>query len=524
LRKYHSSDEEDDGNEMEPLDVSIKQKYTLSTNSSSGHQQHPTMTARRKLTLVVTTCAVVVLAGGGISVMRRHPSANKSSRRGWGAPVFLRENTALAETIIFSFSGRASFQDAREFLDLELVLPSDADYGGLEFVSVAPNSFQRELQRHDDRALNWYREDLHELFFADEEEEVMWGYADALVDPTKVCIWPAQIARQIPICNPFHELSFDRPNEYSEIKFLGSGYYRDTWFIQQSTHTDTEELVLKHQRYDILHNRNRLQKVQTEAFIMGQLADSDRVSDIYGHCAFSLWVEAGLYDMKASVLPLTEYQGVFGKISQEALDELSVADAHPMNNFTVEEKLRILLDMTQSLAETHGLPTGPAVMQDIAADQWLRASDGNRVILNDFDNAVFLSWNFITKQHCQYYSGYVGGFKAPEEHNGNWLDESTDLWKVGSLIFAVLTGLKPYYTKTSEDDKWALLDAGVPPYLDPRYETRSLIEGRLVEIMRKCHQFHPADRVDIFEVVAFLRETKRLHEQERRLTLQQVDA
>ena len=56
---------------------------------------------------------------------------------------------------------------------------------------------------------------------------------------------------------------------------------------------------------------------------------------------------------------------------------------------------------------------------------------------------------------------------------------------------------------------------GERPYLHPDFRTRSLIERRLTEIMDLCHVLEPKDRVDIFTVVQHLRETQRLHEDER---------
>ena len=53
---------------------------------------------------------------------------------------------------------------------------------------------------------------------------------------------------------------------------------------------------------------------------------------------------------------------------------------------------------------------------------------------------------------------------------------------------------------------------GELPYVDPRYrdKNRSLIEGRMVEIMEKCYRFNQTERATIFEVVSHLRETARL--------------
>jgi len=407
------------------------------------------------------------------------------------------------------------------------------DHGGLQLTTFLGQP--RQVQKHDDRTLDWYREDLMQEYFDDHSEEGMWTYGDAYRHPVKACNRPEAVYTPRPNCNPFHEFSLgqelplassldsdgDDENAAATVKFLGHGYYRDAWRMPQHSNdhdgapADVAAAVLKQTRYARTMNRNRMQKVLTEAGIMDALTASPRISNIYGHCAFSVTVEAGAYDMEGSVLPHTEYQKKAGYIDQDTLDQLSVNDAHPLNNYTAEEKLDILLQMTESMADAHGLPTGPVVSGDVAVDQWLRSRDGSRIMLNDFDSAVFMAYNVTSHQYCPYRSGPVGGFKTPEEHRVDYLDESVDMWKIGSLIFTVLTGLKPYYDAESIDAKWAMIDAGELPYLDPRYATRSLIEGRLVEIMKRCHVVNPADRATIFEVVAHLRETKRLHEKEK---------
>lgn len=51
-------------------------------------------------------------------------------------------------------------------------------------------------------------------------------------------------------------------------------------------------------------------------------------------------------------------------------------------------------------------------------------------------------------------------------------------------------------------------------YIDPRYETRSFAEQKLVEVMKKCWALKPKDRIDIFQAVRLLREaTEQLKEQ-----------
>lgn len=88
-------------------------------------------------------------------------------------------------------------------------------------------------------------------------------------------------------------------------------------------------------------------------------------------------------------------------------------------------------------------------------------------------------------------------------------------WPLGNLIFALLTGLKPWYHLNEESEiQRAMIEKG-GPYIDPRFRNRSFIERRLVEIMDKCHTLKPHKRPNIFEVVEHLRETKHIYESTR---------
>lgn len=84
------------------------------------------------------------------------------------------------------------------------------------------------------------------------------------------------------------------------------------------------------------------------------------------------------------------------------------------------------------------------------------------------------------------------------------------------MVFILLTGLWPYYDIPYErrDELQALAIAGELPYINPAYRRHSLIEFRLVELMKLCYKREPDDRIDIFEVVRHLRHTKFLLEQD----------
>lgn len=87
---------------------------------------------------------------------------------------------------------------------------------------------------------------------------------------------------------------------------------------------------------------------------------------------------------------------------------------------------------------------------------------------------------------------------------------------MGANMFTLLTGLFPYYEIWDRYEIEKIIADGNKPYLDPRWKTRSYIEGRMVEIMEECWEVVPEDRVSIFEVVAHLRETKAVAEERKK--------
>lgn len=421
--------------------------------------------------------------------------------------------------------------------DLQLDTPMEPDWGGLELQWTSPENDQGSSSSSNvprviadtDEAKYETEMSLHyETYASDEVEEYFWGYHDHY-NPTLQSVKAAAVTHMKPNCHWFHELEFivsttthnNINNNMNEEKlgrweYLASGYYRDTFQYTTTTKSFDQEdngLVLKRQKYSQFVNRFRLEKVRNEALIMELLTSSPRITRAYGHCAFSLAVEPAVDSISNSIIPYyKDFQNYPGVLPQQNLDY--EPELRYFNNHTAVEKLAMALVIAESLAEIHGLPTGPLMLGDVALDQWLITRDDGRIVLNDFDNSVFLGWRMEEQRYSPFYSTHVGGYKAPEEVVGDFLDERTDMWKVGDLIYGLLTGLQPYYDDLHQEQP-DLLDikirAGIPPFIDPRFKDQSYIEGRLVDIMMQCFQKDPADRVDIFTVVAWLRETQQIH-------------
>jgi len=95
-------------------------------------------------------------------------------------------------------------------------------------------------------------------------------------------------------------------------------------------------------------------------------------------------------------------------------------------------------------------------------------------------------------------------WRSPEEYFDHPLNEKIDVFSFGNNLHAVLTGLYPF--NEAPNSKWTKeqVKKGIKPEIDPRWKTRSYIEGKLVELIKRCWEFNPDDRISMFEAVEFL--------------------
>jgi serine/threonine protein kinase len=196
-------------------------------------------------------------------------------------------------------------------------------------------------------------------------------------------------------------------------------------------------------------------------------------------------------------------------------------------------------------------------------------------------NVEIMLWDQINNEFCRYKNGKGGGYvslgstafpsceaslslwyntslsgqwRSPEEYMDDPLSEKIDVWSIGKLnmlgtilmpvliiswepvsgnnIYALLTGLVPYFHIDSKEDiqvctesicpfgvftgdchlnvsfpptKDAIV-AGEVPIIDPRYRESSFAESKLVDIINMCHRYSPDDRPSMAEVQQFLEE------------------
>ena len=96
------------------------------------------------------------------------------------------------------------------------------------------------------------------------------------------------------------------------------------------------------------------------------------------------------------------------------------------------------------------------------------------------------------------------------------MNEQIDTYTYGNTIYALLTGLWPFYDVNDDEVVANHVMNGTRSYVDPRYKSRSFIESKLVEVMEQCWRHDPNERITIFEAVQQLRAIKKEYDEKHK--------
>jgi hypothetical protein len=167
-------------------------------------------------------------------------------------------------------------------------------------------------------------------------------------------------------------------------------------------HMVLKQLKLPEDDDDTDHTVNpvSLSKVQKDAIVMERLTASPRIVDAYGYCGTSILAENMPFEVAEHMVPGT------GNADQEELDQLPAL--RPVNNYTIEEKLNMAIEMSEALADLHGASGGVILHGDVHPVQWLKSADG-KLKLNDFNGCEVLEWNEKEQKSCKTNRGMWGG-------------------------------------------------------------------------------------------------------------------
>uniref|UniRef100_A0A7S4IJ44 Protein kinase domain-containing protein n=2 Tax=Odontella aurita TaxID=265563 RepID=A0A7S4IJ44_9STRA len=294
----------------------------------------------------------------------------------------------------------------------------------------------------------------------------------------------------------------------SDVAYIGHGFFRQTFMLRGATNGSSGEgstapdVALKMLRWrpdqdDFIVNR--MEKTRMDALVMERLTSSPRITNVHGHCAFSVATESLPGEVMDYVVPTNPV------IKAEELHDEDGVDNK--NGMSPAEKLDLALTAAEGLAELHGFEDGVIVHDDIDLGQFLRTPSG-QVKLNDFNRAKPMLWDPEEQKYCKYYNGGIGGkVRAPEEFTDppGILNEKMDIFAMGNMFYGILTGLHPFYFTRQEEAERRLIKGG-RPFIDERWRKHSFAERKLIEAIERCWIHDPEERADVFWVVKFLKE------------------
>jgi hypothetical protein len=386
-------------------------------------------------------------------------------------------------------------------------------YGGIDYeASRSDGRFGYTIRKNDRESYHNERkrfllkldEETDEKDLSESEPDRYAHYEEKDYPNESGCHRLAWSYEQNSACNTVHEqVTLDRiasQEQRYDVDFLGRGHFRMSFRFNATDLVD-DAFVLKMFRLHERRNFNAFtfSQIQLEELGFVHTQASKLTTNLYARCGTSVVVESG-QRVTYAIYPDED------NFDQAELDKYQEKDVRPYNHLTVEQKLKISLQMAEGIALLHGNKEGVIVNDDVQISQWLLGADGN-LKLNDFNNAIVPKYNLASQEYCPFRVRYDYIFRSPQEIKRRKTDESGDVFAIGLIMYTILTGFMPFYERKDWDASLEALKDGEKPFIDPRYRNRSLIEGKLVEIMEPTWSYYIEDRANIFQVVQGLRDT-----------------
>lgn len=302
-----------------------------------------------------------------------------------------------------------------------------------------------------------------------------------------------------PNCNAIHELdlreelglrrsrtAIERDHNATEtFGYVGSGLWRTVWKVRGH---ENIPLVIKLMKGEHDVDSRNMDRHRRDALSMERLTSSPNIVSIYGYCGNTV---------------LTEHL-------PRGLDTLVYHDGDKKQSETIATRqtplgrLRLALHVARGVAAIHDLPGGPIIHADIQAKQFLVDSQGV-VKLNDFNRCRFMSNGTKTGTPCHVtIPSAPGSSRSPEEYKYERLTEKLDVFSTAHVLYAILTGEKPW------DDLWGtrvkeLVKAGnKPTIVDKKYLKLGTSDAALANLIDLAYETDPKDRVSASQLVAEL--------------------
>ncbi|CAB9497556.1 Putative serine/threonine-protein kinase/receptor [Seminavis robusta] len=287
-----------------------------------------------------------------------------------------------------------------------------------------------------------------------------------------------------PTCNDLHEhpLWDMHTSRGSNVKFLASGYWRDTWMVRDG---EWQPHALKTIRYMHDYEPRNYDRHRRDAVAMERMTASPNVVSIYGFCGNS---------------------GMFEFADGGSLEDAIWYSDEPEWNAT--EKLIVAYQAVSGLADLHNVDVeGRASIAhtDIVPSQFVFVNSKGRFLLNDFNRCRFIRWNQKEDKACKFHVGSnPGTFRSPEEYRYDLESEKVDIYSLGNVFYSIMMKEYPYEDISKKKAQKLIMDGKPPPIHANFTNSTDPFTRALVKATYMCWTLDPEKRATAREVEHFI--------------------
>ncbi|KAL7530746.1 hypothetical protein ACHAWF_003502 [Thalassiosira exigua] len=306
-----------------------------------------------------------------------------------------------------------------------------------------------------------------------------------------------------PTCSLLHESDVRGRSLSGQFYHLASGGFNDVFRVRgrrtKGGPGDDKDVILKllspgKKHLPGIPNANLYSKrnydlARLDALVPERLASSPHVQPLYAHCGF------------ASIVPYADGGTLADGLTRTWSPELK-RRIYRNENVTSATRLKYASDAATALADVHDLGV---VHADLTVRQYM-IRDGSPE-LADFNRGVVLERN-VTDPHgsrCTFLmTENYGTTRAPEEYLHRPQTSAVDVWSLGSVLYRILTGTKPW-GKVKKHQAQEAVARGERPEIPPEVSNGTdLVDKMLMRALDLCYVYDPSKRATAREVATFL--------------------
>jgi hypothetical protein len=318
-------------------------------------------------------------------------------------------------------------------------------------------------------------------------------YESGMADDFEEDDCKAQYAWQLethPNCNLLHEVplnNFQLDNKEKtahteRVRLIANGYWRDVWRLTDtSSSRSASPTVMKTLRYEHDYEERNADRHRRDAIAMEKLTSSPYVMDVYAFCGNS-----GISEFADG-------------------GDISIQDAKEWNS---THRLVVAYQLASGLADLHNVDkenVASIAHTDITPNQFVYVKKAGVYKLNDFNRCRFIRWNSTENKACPFLVGSnPGTFRSPEEYAYEPETEKVDVYSLGNIYYAILTGKHPFGGMKQKVAQQKIIDGDRPLIPKELQENEDPFDQALLKVVDMCWKEDPPNRATARQVQTVL--------------------